>query len=151
MKMLPYAHLQPLPLRSLRPDGWLRDFLVRQSKGLTGNVAVSGYPYGYKFWGSKDDNTRGSYADWWPYEQTAYWIDGALKCGTLVNDTSLYHQALEEIDFAIDNAAPDGFIGPDSFREKDRWPYTVFFRAVLAQYEISADARYLDALIRLGD
>lgn len=148
MNMLPFARFQPAPLRAVRPAGWLRDLLERQSKGLAGNVGVSGYPYGYKFWGSKSDDTKGSYAAWWPYEQTAYWIDGALKCAYLVDDSSLYQQALAEIDFAVDNAAPDGFIGPDSLREKDRWPHTVFFRAVLAQYEISADRRYLEALTR---
>lgn len=83
-------------------------------------MAVSGYPYGYKFWGSQADDTKGSYAAWWPYEQTGYWIDGALKCGYLAGDNGLYHQALEEVDFAIDHAAPDGFIGPDSLRDKDR-------------------------------
>jgi hypothetical protein len=148
MHMLPFAHFHQLPLREVRPAGWLQDFLERQSTGLTGNVAVSGYPYGYKFWGSHDDNTKGSYGEWWPYEQTGYWIDGALKCGYLAGDTRLYHQALEEVDFAVDHPAPDGFIGPDSLRAKDRWPHAVFFRAVLAQYEISADQRYLDALIR---
>ncbi len=139
---------QFIHLREIRPSGWLQDFLERQASGLTGNVAVSGYPYGYKFWGTKDDNTKGSYAAWWPYEQTAYWIDGALKCGYLAGDTELYEQALEEVDFAIEHADPDGFIGPDSLRDKDRWPHAVFFRAVLAQYEITGDKRYIDALIR---
>jgi hypothetical protein len=148
MNTLPFSRFQPAHLRNIRPAGWLQDFLERQSQGLTGNVAVSGYPYGYKFWGSHEDNTKGSYAAWWPFEQTAYWIDGALKCGYLGGDTALYHQALEEIDFAVDHAAPDGFIGPDSLREKDRWPHAVFFRAVLAQYEITGDRHYLDALIR---
>jgi hypothetical protein len=44
--MLPYARFQPVPLRSVRPAGWLLDFLGRQTKGLTGNVADPGYPYG---------------------------------------------------------------------------------------------------------
>ncbi len=148
MNMLPFAHFQSAPMREIRPTGWLQDFLERQSKGLTGNVAVSGYPYGTKFWGSKDDDTAGSYDTWWPYEQTAYWIDGALKCGFLAGETDLYRQALEEVDFAVEHAAADGFIGPDSMRTKDRWPHTVFFRAVLAQYEISGDKRYLEALTR---
>ncbi len=148
MKMLPYACLEPALLREVRPAGWLQDFLAHQARGLTGNVAVSGYPYGYKFWGSKEDDTQGSYDAWWPYEQTAYWIDGALKCGYLAGEAALYQQALEEIDFAVNEVAPDGFIGPDSQRTKDRWPQAVFFRAVLAQYEISADERYLAALTR---
>jgi hypothetical protein len=146
--MLPFSRFHPLTLREVRPAGWLQVFLERQSTGLTGNVAVSGYPYGYKFWGSKEDDTKGSYGDWWPYEQTGYWIDGALKCGYLAGDTGLYRQALEEVDYAVGHPASDGFIGPDSLREKDRWSHAVFFRAVMAQYEISGDRRYLDALIR---
>ncbi|MFT3891496.1 MAG: glycoside hydrolase family 127 protein [Anaerolineales bacterium] len=136
------------PLRDIRPSGWLQDFLERQASGLTGNVAVSGYPYGYKFWGTKEDDTKGSYSAWWPYEQTAYWIDGALKAGYLAGADELYNQALEEVDFAIEHADADGFIGPESLRDKDRWPHAVFFRAVLAQYEITGDYKYIDALIK---
>ncbi|MBI5294622.1 MAG: glycoside hydrolase family 127 protein [Chloroflexi bacterium] len=142
------SNTQFFPLREIRPAGWLQNFLERQADGLTGNVAVSGYPYGYKFWGTQADNTKGSYAAWWPYEQTAYWIDGALKCGYLAGRDNLYQQALEEVEFAVEHAAEDGFIGPDSLRDKDRWPHAVFFRAVLAQYEITGDRRYLDALVR---
>ena len=53
MTLLPYAHFQPQPLRNLRTTGWLHDLLQRQATGLAGNVAVSGYPYGYQFWGSQ--------------------------------------------------------------------------------------------------
>jgi hypothetical protein len=148
MKALPFTRFHPVPLRQVRPAGWVCDFLIRQTKGLTGNPAVSGYPYGYQFWGSDEDDTSGSYGTWWPYEQTGYWIDGALKCGYLAGDMTLYKNALEEVDYAIDHSDSDGFIGPDSLREKDRWPHAVFFRAVLAQYEVSGDERYLQALIR---
>jgi len=148
MNPLAFARFHPVPLREIRPAGWLHDFLKRQATGLTGNIAVAGYPYGYPFWGSAEGDLKGSYDAWWPYEQTAYWIDGALKCGYLVGDADLYAQALAEVDFAIEHAAADGFIGPEHLRAKDRWPHTVFFRAVLAQYEISGDARYLEALIR---
>jgi hypothetical protein len=85
---------------------------------------------------------------WWPYEQTAYRIDGALKASYLAGDEVLYRSVLAEIDQAVEQAAPDGFIGPDRFRDRDRWPYAIFFRAVLAQYSISGDRRYLEALSR---
>ena len=138
---------QFLPLREVRPAGWIAAWLRSQAAGLTGHPEASGYPYGLKFWGSAHPDT-GPYAAWWPYEQTGYWIDGALKCGYLAGDERLYQRALEEIESALALAAPDGFIGPDFLREKDRWPYAVFFRAVLAQYEITGEARYLSALAR---
>jgi hypothetical protein len=102
------SNTQFFPLREIRPAGWLQNFLERQADGLTGNVAVSGYPYGYKFWGTKADNTKGSYAAWWPYEQTAYWIDGALKCGYLAGRDDLYQQALEEVEFAVEQRLGKG-------------------------------------------
>lgn len=134
-----------LHLRDVHPAGWIEAFLKIQAAGLTGHPEVQGYPYGQRFWGNANEDT-GPYAAWWPYEQTAYWLDGALKCGYLCRDEALYRRALDEIDTAIAHAAPDGFIGPAFLRTKDRWPYAVFFRAVLAQYEICGDPHYLDAL-----
>lgn len=151
LNLKPRIHSVPnptfLPLREINPSGWIETFLKTQASGLTGHPSVHGYPFGQKFWGSPNDDT-GPYAAWWPYEQTAYWLDGALKCGYLCGDETVYNMALEEIETAIDNAAPDGLIDPESMREKDRWPHAVFFRAVIAQYEITGDARYLNALIR---
>ena len=136
---------QFFPLRDMRPAGWIDTFLKTQAAGLTGYPSVHGYPYDQKFWSLP--NTI-SYDSWWPYEQTAYWLDGALKCGYLCGDDALYQLALEEIDAALENAAPDGLIGPEMMRAKDRWPHAAFFRAVLAQYEITGDSRYLNVLAK---
>jgi hypothetical protein len=136
-----------LPLREVRPSGWIETFLKTQAAGLTGHPSVHGYPFGQKFWGAPNDDT-GPYAAWWPYEQTGYWLDGALKCGYLCGDQTVYNMALEEIETALANADPDGYIGPEIMRDKDRWPHAVFLRAVIAQIEISGDRRYLDALAR---
>lgn len=136
-----------LPLCEVQSAGWIHDFLHSQAAGLTGHPEVQGYPYGHKYWGSPNEDT-GPYAAWWPYEQTAYWLDGAIKCAYLTGDRALYQRALEEIEYAIQHAAPDGYIGPEMMRHKDRWAHAVFFRAVLAQYEITGNRLYLDALAR---
>lgn len=148
MKHLPYARFQSTELRETKPTGWIQEYLIRQCNGLTGHIEASGYPFGQKYWGSQTGDAAGSYAPWWPYEQTGYWLDGALKCAYLVGDQPLYQRTREEIDDALSHAAPDGFIGPDSLREQDRWPHTVFFRAVLAQCEITGDPRYIKALVQ---
>ena len=148
MAFLPFAHYRSAYLREVQPRGWIKTFLQTQAAGLTSHPEAHGYPYGLRFWGSSQQDSSGSYADWWPYEQTAYWIDGALKCGYLTGQKALYGRALSEVEFALEHAAPDGFIGPAALREKDRWPHAVFFRAVLAQYEITGDPRYLEALAR---
>ncbi len=148
MPGITYATFRPVSLEEIRPEGWLRTYLMRQCEGLTAHPEASGYPYGNRFWGNLDPDFRRDIDVWWPYEQTGYWVEGALKGGYLIGDQQVYQTALREVDDAVSHAAPDGFIGPDFLREKDRWPYAVFFRAVLAQYEISGDRSYIDALVK---
>ncbi len=143
-----YARLNPVSLREVRPEGWILEYLRRQCAGLTGHPAASGYPFGSRFWGSPKDQTAGPGGSWWPYEQTGYWLDGAIKAGYLARDRKVIQFALDEIDFMVDHPAPDGFLGPAGLRKKDRWPFAVVFRAVLGLYSISSDRRYLDALVR---
>lgn len=150
MFAFPHTRYSPISLSQIRPAGWVFEFLQRQCAGITGHPQASGYPLDHTFWGNPaqsldilDPNMA-----WWPYEQTAYWVDGALKAGFLTGNEAVYAMARSVIDRAIEQAAPDGFIGPDMFRAQNRWPYTIFFRAVLAQYAISGERRYLDALVR---
>lgn len=81
MRFLPYARFQAVDLHEVQPAGWIREYLMRQCSGLTGHVEASGYLFGEKFWGCETGNTEGAYTAWWPYEQTAYWLDGARKWG----------------------------------------------------------------------
>lgn len=150
MAALPHARYEAVPLVSVRPQGWLLEFLQRQCAGLSGHPRASGYPLDRSFW---DDPAKlPQIADpamaWWPCEQTAYWVDGALKAGFLAEDENVHRMALAQIEGAIATAAPDGFIGPDMFRDGNRWPYLMFFRAVLAEYGITGDRRLVDALVR---
>lgn len=150
MPGFPYARYLPVSLSQIRPAGWTMEFLKRQCAGISGHPQASGYPFDHAFWGNPTQlpEVLDPGMVWWPYEQTAYRLEGALKAGFLAGDEKVYRMALAEIDQAIEHAAPDGFIGPERFRRRDRWPHTVFFRAVLAQYGISGDRRYLDALVR---
>jgi hypothetical protein len=150
MATFPYARYIPISLPQIHPTGWVMEFLKRQCAGITGHPQASGFPLDHTFWGNPTPSLDGLDPGmlWWPFEQTAYWIDGALKAGFLAEDETVYHMACTVIDQAIEHAAPDGFIGPDMFRDQNRWPYTIFFRAVLAQYKITGDRRYLDALVR---
>ena len=150
MAALPHARYEAVALAGVRPLGWLLEFLQRQCAGLSGHPEASGYPLDHTFW---DDPSRlpdvsDPAMTWWPYEQTAYWVDGALKAGFLAGNEAVHRMALAQIDGAIATAAPDGFIGPEMFRDRTRWPYLMFFRAVLAQYQITGDRRLVDALVR---
>ncbi|HMO50040.1 MAG TPA: glycoside hydrolase family 127 protein [Kiritimatiellia bacterium] len=138
-------------LGCIHPSGWLKDFLLAQRQGLTGHLEHAGYPFNTRGWRSErlKLGERGG-ADWWPYEQTAYWIDGMIRCGILIEDEALKAKARRQIDHVMRHPDTDGYLGPDSLKQlkgergSERWPHAVFFRAVLADH----DERSVSATVR---
>ncbi len=85
-----YARLGELPLTAVAPDGWTHECLDGQRTGLTGHPHVSGYPFNSPMWNGTVHRPTGHWGDaWWPYEQTGYYIDGAIRCAHLLNDRTL--------------------------------------------------------------
>ena len=70
-------------LRKVRPEGILREVLLAQKNGMPGHLDEIGYPYQEHCWGLKR-LTDGGYQEWWPYEQTAYWIDSMIRLSILL-------------------------------------------------------------------
>ncbi len=135
-------------VRGVTPRGWLRTVLERQRDGLTGHIECAGFPFDRQYWGAELDDEAGGVQEWPRYEQTAYWIDGAWKCGYLLRDDQLMAKARKPIDDALRQAdASDGYIGHPAFRHGPRWSHAVFFRAVVAVAESTGERHLFDALI----
>ena len=94
---------------SIDPEGWLREYLNRQAKGLTGNLEYAGFPFNSTGW---FDSTMAKYG-WVVYEQNAYWVDGMLRCGELIDDTVLINKAMKQINYVLNHADTDGYLGPE--------------------------------------
>ena len=78
--MRTFAKFHELPLTAIRPDGWLRQYLLNMRNGLTGHLEAAGYPFNTKGWLCIGElGVRGD--DWGPYEQVGYWVDGMLRTG----------------------------------------------------------------------
>ncbi|HMP74265.1 MAG TPA: glycoside hydrolase family 127 protein [Kiritimatiellia bacterium] len=129
-------------LGSVRAEGWLREALERQRDGLTGHLEVAGYPFNTKGWRAEEIplGERGG-TGWWPFEQVAYWVDGMLRCGLLIGDEGLKAKARRQVDHVMSRPDEEGYLGPRALkriqgeRGSERWPHTVFFRAVMADGE----------------
>lgn len=137
-----------VPLSSVKPDGWLRGFLQMQKDGLTGHVEVAGFPFSVAPWQgilTEKDSDPVS-ANWWPYEQTGYWVDGALKCGYLLGDKELTERARKNIDYVLEHQSADGMLGPQDITS--RWPQAVFFRALMAEYSATKNPGIIKAMMR---
>ena len=141
---------EEVPLTAIRPEGWLRNYLKKQSRGLTGHMEVAGYPFNTKGWAcAKVAHRRGE--PWWPYEQVGYWIDGMARCGYLLGDKRLIGKAKKSIDYVLKHADSDGYLGPKHLKEAkhwNRWSHAVFFRALMAYYSATNDRRVLKALTK---
>ena len=139
-----FGKSKEVALTSITPQGWLKEFLQRQADGLGGNPTVSGYPFNTNMW-MEDIHIPVGHAgkELWPYEQTAYFIDGTLRCGYLLDDTSLINYARKNINYTLSNVEDDGVLGPS---KSDDWSRVVYFRALMAEYDVTGDVTILNAM-----
>lgn len=145
------AKFNELPITAIKPEGWVRRYLEHQRDGLTGHMEAAGYPFDSGAWTDPEIKSRDGTSGWWPYEQTGYWIDGLVRCGYLLGDEALINRARAQIDYVLDHPDPDGYLGPKFMKAPamwNRWPHSIFFRAVAAYYLATGDERILPALTR---
>lgn len=137
-------------LAQIRPEGWLRQVLLAEKNGMPGHLPEIGYPYDRGCW-AEARLTDGGYAEWWPYEQTAYWIDSMVRLAALLRDDEVYALVMPQIRRSLALAAPDGFIGPEELKgqgRRNQWPHAVYFRALTALWSATGDEAYLEAIAR---
>ena len=94
-------------IADIRPEGWLLEILERQRDGLTGHPEAMAYPYDSCLWAGdlkRDSESRG--ADWWRYEQTAYYLDGLARLAYLLEDEELLAVWNENLDYVLDHPLP---------------------------------------------
>jgi len=145
-----HAKFQEVSLRAIEPEGWLRVYLENQARGLTGHMEAAGHPFDTAGWASHtliDEGKRG----WVPYEQTAYWTDGAIRLAHLLKDERLLKKALKGVEFTLRHPDADGYLGHPLMKPPkpyNRWPHAVFFRALMAHFGVTGDRRILEALRR---
>ena len=150
--------LESVNLRQIHPEGWLQTMLLNQRNGLTGYLDTIAYPFDAhgQGWGAEEPyvgggrDAEGKQSVYWvPYEQSAYYFDGVIRCGYLLHDNFLIDKATRAIYATIAHASMDGVLEARlSLGENRRWPHAVFFRAWMAQYEQTGDERILQAMER---
>ncbi len=145
--VLDHSVFKEARINHITPTGWLRAFLMNQRNGLTGHKEIQGNPFDTEGWSAPRVTNNQGAGEWWPYEQTAYWIDGALRCGYLLNDSFLINQAQKHTGYVLGHPAEDGYLGSEVIRE-ERWPHAVFFRSLIAQFSATRDSSILQKLTR---
>lgn len=148
LKAQPYSVFHEGLIASITPKGWLMEFLQRQKTGLTGHPEAMAYPYNTCLWAGEIPrvNENPDAKDWWRYEQTAYYTDGLLRLGYLIDDQDFINKGEEGISYTITHAQSNGRLGNSKI--ESQWPMAVFFRAMQAKYWATGDQGIIDALER---
>ena len=137
-----------LPSKNIKLSGWAKEFLVRQESGLTGHPEESGFPFNTGMWTEDMDYTDREYpggTGWWPYEQTGYYLDGALRCGYMNNSEKLVERVRKNISYVLNHADEDGTLHAGSVAD-DWWPMVVFMRMLFEEYQVTNNPKLLNAI-----
>ena len=124
-----------LPLGAIKPQGWLKDQLTVQARGLTGHLD--------EFWPDlKNSAWKGKDGDAW--ERGPYYLDGLLPLAYLLDDDQLAGIAGPYIQWLLASSQPNGWFGPA--KNHDRWPLAVAMKVLTQYYEATSDPRALTVL-----
>lgn len=135
-----------LPLGSIKPDGWLREMLVRQRDGITATLDKV-YP---EVVGDRNGWLGGD-GDCW--ERGPYWIDGLLPMAYILDDAELKTKAQRWVDWTLNSQQESGQFGPckdypnepglQRGRSQDWWPRMVMLKVLMQYYDATSDERVI--------
>lgn len=144
-----------LPLGAVKPQGWLRHQLEIMRDGSTGHLDEVYNKV------KNDNGWLGGKGDGW--EETPYWLDGAVPLAYLLDDKTLQTKVLRYINWTLQQQRPSGYFGPltNSEREKnipvgvsnaadgeDWWPKMVMLKVLQQYYTATNDTRVLTFMTR---
>ncbi len=150
----------------VRPDavkacGHLQNLLKKQNDGISSHFIDQGYPFDTPMWNGgvqklilasticHDEVSETPMQEaWWPYEQSAYLLDGLLRLGILLDDREKIALFAENLKYVIEHPDEKGLLGHCYNDSTSEWPMAVFFRAVHAYCEHTGDKAVREAVIR---
>ncbi len=137
MYTLQELRFRPLPLGSIRPQGWLARQLRIQADGLSGHLD--------EFWPDiRDSQWFGGQAEGW--ERAPYWLDGVIPLAFVLDDPILKAKVARYVDFILEHQQEDGWLGPEHMVWAEGESPTP-----LRHYDIWALFLVLKALVQYGD
>lgn len=135
-----------LPIGSIHPEGWLRQYLELQRDGLTGHLGE------ISAWLEKKDNAwlspDGSGDHGW--EEVPYWLKGYGDLAYLLQDSAMIRETRVWIEAVLRSQRPDGYFGPYTLKngKPDLWPNMIMLWCLQSWYDYSGDERVLPFMTR---
>lgn len=127
---------KPLPLGTVKADGWLLKQLELQRDGATGNAEA--------LYSGKDN--LGSWSDWlgkWgnSWERVPYYVKGLVSLAYTLDDEGLKTKAQKWIDWSLNSQQANGYFGPSG--NNDWWARMPMLYAIRDYYDATGDERVI--------
>ncbi|WP_141504528.1 beta-L-arabinofuranosidase domain-containing protein [Paenibacillus luteus] len=128
----------PLPLGSVKADGWLLTQLELMKEGATG--------YAEDLYGELNTNSEwlGGTAPESNWERPVYYVKGLIALAYTLDDPDLIAKSQKWVSWILASQREDGFFGPAS--DNDWWPRMVALYVLKDYYEATDDERVLSFL-----
>jgi hypothetical protein len=146
LRQNPYLEL---PLGAIKPQGWLKEMLIRQKNGATGKLDEL-----YPLVMNNRNGWLGGDGDQW--ERGPYWIDGLLPLAYILDDQELIAKTKPWVEWALNSQQPDGYFGPakdyspepgiQRDNSRDWWPKMVMLKILKQYYSATADKRVINLM-----
>lgn len=139
-----------LSLGAVKPKGWLLHQLEIMRNGSTGHLDEIHAKIGH------DNGWLSGKGDGW--EETPYWLDGAVPLAYLLEDAALKTKVLQYINWTLENQRPSGYFGPITKQEREQgvkitennceagedwWPKMVMLKVLQQYYTATQDKRVI--------
>ena len=136
------GYLLKLPVGQVRPQGWLREFLLRQRSGLNGQLGT------VSAWLEKNNNQWLSDTGDHGWEEVPYWLRGYASLAYILDDEEMKNEAQVWFEGVLTHLKGDGFLGPRNVSNgrPEVWAQMIMLWALQTYYEYSGDVRVIDAM-----
>ncbi|MDB4583364.1 glycoside hydrolase family 127 protein [Draconibacterium sp.] len=136
-----------LPVGAVQPEGWLKEYLVRQQNGLTGHLGE------ISAWLQKDRNAWLSEdgTGEWGWEEVPYWLKGYGNLGYILKDKKIIDETKIWIEAALKSQRKNGNFGPimePRMGIQDYWGNMIMLYCLQSYYEYSSDQRVIDLMTK---
>jgi hypothetical protein len=139
-----------LPIRAIKPEGWVLRQLELEADGYTGQLLeISKFlKKENNAWLSKEGQGHS------PWEEAPYWLKGFCNLGYVLNDKRIIDESQTWIDATITSQREDGYFGPRANLKRiggnkpDVWPNMIMLNVLQSYYEYSGDKRVIELMTK---
>ncbi len=135
-----------LPVGAVKPEGWLKECMVRQKNGLSGHLGEISSWLQKKDNAWLDENGKGK----WGWEELPYWLKGYANTAYIFEDEKALEETKIWIEGALRSQRENGDFGPDQVEKgvRDFWGNMIMLYCLQSYYEYTEDQRVLDLMTR---